>query len=187
MTTRLRNVPRGLFLENDDTQSRVNSDSNLSQNRLRQGDVKCGAARLIRRPKFAPRWFRTGHDRYPRGLCSGIRNAVHNITDNDHSRRITRRRSTPAFAFFLPDFRDGATKRSNDKIERRIFTCAPKSTERNYPRVGFAVLQATLQGLRPWTARSRFAEIEAGHEPLHWDAIRLLTASIPASSNSRSR
>jgi hypothetical protein len=28
---------------------------------------------------------------------------------------------------------------------------------------------------------------EAGHEPLHWDAIRLLTASIPASSNSRSR
>ena len=38
-----------------------------------------------------------------------------------------------------------------------------------------------------WTARSRFAEIEAGHEPLHWDAIRLLTASIPASSNSRSR
>jgi hypothetical protein len=107
--------------------------------------------------------------------------------NNDHSCRITRRRSTSAFAFFLPDFRDGATKRSNDKIERRIFTCAPKSTERNYPRVGFAVLQATLQGLRPWTARSRFAEIEAGHEPLHWDAIRLLTASIPASSNSRSR
>jgi hypothetical protein len=26
MTTRLRNVPRGLVLENDDTQSRVNSD-----------------------------------------------------------------------------------------------------------------------------------------------------------------
>src|SRR5260370_24839212 len=36
MTHRLRNVPRGLFLENDDTQSRVNSDSNLSQNRLKR-------------------------------------------------------------------------------------------------------------------------------------------------------
>src|SRR5260370_10913266 len=36
MTHRLRNVPRGLVLENDDTQSRVNSDSNLSQNRLKR-------------------------------------------------------------------------------------------------------------------------------------------------------
>ena len=29
--------------------------------------------------------------------------------------------------------------------------------------------------------------LAAVHEPLHWDAIRLLTASIPASSSSRFR